>query len=140
MKVLCATVLAGAMLIAPSGLVRAEDQETPSWASTTWMAHDTTKQVQMAYRYAQSYDYEKALEHLRVAARRGYPQAQAQVGYYYQEGLGGLETDSVEAVKWYLLSDIPTAVEYAKKLRGSMTEQQYEDAEARAAAWEPVLE
>ena len=102
MKILCATLLVGAISVSPVGVVHADDTETPSWASTTWMAHDTTKQVQMAYRYAQSYDYEKALEHLRIAAQRGYPQAQAQVGYYYQEGLGGVEADPVEAVKWYL--------------------------------------
>lgn len=113
--------------------------ERPSWAKTDWMAHDTTRLVQEASRYSQFYEYDEAYKRLIVAARRGYPIAQAQIGFYYQEGLA-VDQDSIEAVKWYLLSGNETAKHYAEKLAETMTSEAYAEAERRVTAWEPILE
>jgi len=130
-------------LAAGSGATLADqpvDATRPSWAQTDWMAHDTTMRVQMAYRYAQSYDYVNAFKNLLVAAQRGYPQAQAQIGFYYQNGQGGIDVDNIEAVKWYLLSGDPTAAHYAQELGKDMPSDHYAEAEARAKSWTPTLD
>ncbi len=125
---ICGTAIAG------------DEADEPAWARSKWMAHDTAKQVQMAYRYAQARDFDKALEHLLIAAQRGYPQAQAQVGFYFEQGRGGVAIDRIEAVKWYLLSREPSALGFAERLAESMSPEQYAEAEQRVADWRPVSE
>ena len=135
--------IAASLLTLATGAAVADqtvDATRPPWAQTDWMAHDTTMRVQMAYRYAQSYDYVNAFKNLMVAAQRGYPQAQAQIGFYYQNGQGGVGVDNIEAVKWYMLSGDATAAHYAGELRKEMTGEQTAEAEARIKAWSPTLE
>lgn len=137
-RILCFVAVSWSLL---SGTVHAQNSsdERPSWAQTDWMAHDTTRLVQEASRYSQFYEYEEAYKRLIIAAERGYPIAQAQIGFYFQEGLA-VEQDPVEAVKWYTLSGNETAINYAKMLGESMTAEQLAEADQRTKAWTPSNE
>lgn len=115
--------------------------DRPSWALTDWMAHDTTRKTQEAYRYHSYGEFDAAFDLYMVAASRGYPEAQLNVANYYATGAAPkAPTDNVEAVKWYLLSGIGVAEHYAGILREQMTEEEWSEAQRRVAEWQPSAE
>ena len=119
----------------------ADLSERPSWALTDWMAHDTTRKTQEAYRYHSYGEFDEAFDRYMVAASRGYPEAQLNIGNYYATGPAPkAPTDKVEAVKWYLLSGIGVGEHYAELLREQMTDDEWAEAERRAADWKPATD
>ncbi len=92
-----------------------------------------------AYRYHSYGAFDEACDLYMVAASRGYPEAQLNIGNYYATGVAPkAPTDNVEAVKWYLLSGIGVGEHYAGLLREEMTDTEWAEAERRVAAWQPA--
>ncbi len=137
-------VLAAVLAVLPAGAMADETDnlsDRPSWALTDWMAHDTTRRTQEAYRYHSYGEYDQAFELYLVAASRGYPEAQLNVGNYYATGAAPkAPADNVEAVKWYLLSGIGIAEHHANTLRQDMTDDEWAEAQRRVAEWVPSAE
>ena len=92
-------------------------------------ARETHMNMQIAFRYSQVGDVEKAAELELIAANRGLEHAQVSVGKRYVHGLG-LEVNAVEAYKFFKLSEDETAKNlYIKVISQSMTKEQIAEAE-----------
>ncbi len=66
---------------------------------------DGSAQFQAARRYLLGQgvkeDRAMALELMKAAAEKGYPDAVGGVGYFYSTGTGGVENDDIEAARWF---------------------------------------
>ena len=146
MRQMAAALILAAWLAGQASWAAADDaadnlNDRPTWALTDWMAHDTTRKTQEAYRYHSYGEFDAAFDLYMVAASRGYPEAQLNIGNYFATGAAPkAPTDNVEAVKWYLLSGIGVGEHYAGLLREQMSDEDWAEAERRVAAWEPSTE
>ena len=92
-------------------------------------ARETHMNMQMAYRYSQVGDVEKAAQLELIAANRGLEHAQVSVGKRYVHG-NGLEENIVEAYKFFKLSEDETSKNlYIKVIMEHMSEEQIDEAE-----------
>ena len=92
-------------------------------------ARETHMNMQVAYRYSQVGDVEKAAALELIAANRGLEHAQVSVGKRYVHG-NGLEQNIVEAYKFFKLSEDETSKNlYIKVIMEHMTEEQINEAE-----------
>jgi len=146
MRYLATALIVAAWLAGHSASAVADNEpdnlnDRPTWALTDWMAHDTTRKTQEAYRYHSYGAFDDAFDLYMVAASRGYPEAQLNIGNYYATGAAPkAPADNVEAVKWYRLSGIGVADHYADLLREQMTDDEWAEAERRIATWQPATE
>ena len=92
-------------------------------------ARETHMNMQVAYRYSQVGDLEKAAKLELIAANRGLESAQVSVGKRYVHG-NGLEQNIVEAYKFFKLSEDETSKNlYIKVIMEHMTQKQIDEAE-----------
>ena len=92
-------------------------------------ARETHMNMQVAYRYSQVGDVEKAAQLELIAANRGLESAQVSVGKRYVHG-NGLEQNVVEAYKFFKLSEDETSKNlYIKVIMEHMTQEQIDEAE-----------
>ena len=92
-------------------------------------ARETHMNMQVAYRYSQVGDVEKAAQLELIAANRGLESAQVSVGKRYVHG-NGLEQNIVEAYKFFKLSEDETSKNlYIKVIMEHMTQEQIDEAE-----------
>jgi len=92
-------------------------------------ARETHMNMQVAYRYSQVGDVEKAAQLELIAANRGLESAQVSVGKRYVHG-NGLEQNIVEAYKFFKLSEDETSKNlYIKVIMEHMTQVQIDEAE-----------
>ena len=92
-------------------------------------ARETHMNMQVAYRYSQVGDLEKAAQLELIAANRGLESAQVSVGKRYVHG-NGLEQNVVEAYKFFKLSEDETSKNlYIKVIMEHMTQKQIDEAE-----------
>ena len=92
-------------------------------------ARETHMNMQIAYRYSQVGDVEKAAQLELIAANRGLEHAQVSVGKRYVHG-NGLEENIVEAYKFFKLSEDETSKNlYIKVIMEHMSEEQIDEAE-----------
>jgi len=92
-------------------------------------ARETHMNMQVAYRYSQVGDVEKAAQLELIAANRGLESAQVSVGKRYVHG-NGLEQNIVEAYKFFKLSEDETSKNlYIKVIMEHMTKEQIDEAE-----------
>ena len=92
-------------------------------------ARETHMNMQVAFRYSQVGELEKAAELELIAANRGLEHAQVSVGKRYVHG-NGLEVNIVEAYKFFKLSEDETSNNlYIKVIIEHMTQEQINEAE-----------
>jgi len=92
-------------------------------------ARETHMNMQVAFRYSQVGELEKAAQLELIAANRGLEHAQVSVGKRYVHG-NGLEVNVVEAYKFFKLSEDETSNNlYIKVIIEHMTQEQINDAE-----------
>ena len=92
-------------------------------------ARETHMNMQVAYRYSQVGDLEKAAQLELIAANRGLESAQVSVGKRYVHG-NGLEQNIVAAYKFFKLSEDETSKNlYIKVIMEHMTQEQIDEAE-----------
>ena len=92
-------------------------------------ARETHMNMQVAYRYSQVGDLEKAAQLELISANRGLESAQVSVGKRYVHG-NGLEQNIVEAYKFFKLSEDETSKNlYIKVIMEHMTKEQINEAE-----------
>ena len=92
-------------------------------------ARETHMNMQVAYRYSQVGDLEKAAQLELIAANRGLEHAQVSVGKRYVHG-NGVEPNLVEAYKFFKLSEDETSKNlYIKVILEHMTQDQINEAE-----------
>jgi len=92
-------------------------------------ARETHMNMQVAFRYSQVGELEKAAQLELIAANRGLEHAQVSVGKRYVHG-NGLEVNIVEAYKFFKLSEDETSNNlYIKVILEHMTQEQINEAE-----------
>jgi len=92
-------------------------------------ARETHMNMQVAFRYSQVGELEKAAQLELIAANRGLEHAQVSVGKRYVHG-NGLEVNIVEAYKFFKLSEDETSNNlYIKVIIEHMTQEQINEAE-----------
>ena len=92
-------------------------------------ARETHMNMQVAYRYSQVGDLEKAAQLELIAGNRGLESSQVSVGKRYVHG-NGLEQNIVEAYKFFKLSEDETSKNlYIKVIMEHMTKEQINEAE-----------
>ena len=100
-----------------------------TYYSNDILSRDTHMNMQVAYRYSQSGDVEKAAQLELTSANRGLESAQVAIGKRYVHG-NGIEQNVVEAYKFFKLSEDGTANNlYIKVIMEHMTKEQIDEAE-----------
>lgn len=74
--------------------------------------------------------YERAYPYLKEAAKSGFKESQARLGFIYQQGLGGVERNWIEAVGWLGVAasktSRPEIINYWKRLYKRIPEERHE--------------
>lgn len=74
--------------------------------------------------------YERAYPYLKEAAMAGFKESQARLGFIYQQGLGGVERNWIEAVGWLGVAasktSRPEIINYWKRLYKRIPEERHE--------------
>tara|TARA_B100000686_G_scaffold104414_1_gene111640 strand:+ start:2558 stop:3031 length:474 start_codon:yes stop_codon:yes gene_type:complete len=100
-----------------------------TYLANDYLARDTHKNMQLAYRHAQNNDQIKAAELTLISANRGLDYAQVSIGKMYVHGIG-VEVNAIEAYKFFKLSEDQTAKNlYLKVIIEKMTEEEITEAE-----------
>lgn len=100
-----------------------------TYYSNDILSRDTHMNMQVAYRYSQAGDVEKAAQLELTSANRGLESAQVAIGKRYVHG-NGIEQNVVEAYKFFKLSEDGTANNlYIKVIMDHMTKEQIAEAE-----------
>ena len=110
-------------------IIMRDHDEKRTYYCNDQFARETHMNMQVAYRYSQVGDLEKAAQLELIAANRGLESAQVSVGKRYVHG-NGLEQNIVEAYKFFKLSEDETSKNlYIKVIMEHMTQEQIDEAE-----------
>ena len=110
-------------------IIMRDHDEKRTYYCNDQFARETHMNMQVAYRYSQVGDLEKAAQLELIAANRGLESAQVSVGKRYVHG-NGLEQNVVEAYKFFKLSEDETSKNlYIKVIMEHMTQEQIDEAE-----------